>query len=97
MCQNLGLLQHEITVNVVECFQVIERNVETVRTEQKDKRQDLFAMAYSYSGQLKNKKSVMILESEFHVVTKRPVRSNSIKSILINFDQFFFFSSELMK
>jgi len=57
---------------IIPLGSVIERNVETVRTEQKDKRQDLFAMAYSYSGQLKNKKSVMIPESEFHVVTKRP-------------------------
>ena len=56
--------------------QVIERNVETVQTEQKDKRQDLYAMAYSYCGQLRNKKSVMIPESEFHVVTKRPVKSS---------------------
>ena len=59
---------------------MIERNVETVQTEQKDKRQDLYAMAYSYCGQLKNKKSVMILESEFHVVTKRPVKKSFLKN-----------------
>jgi hypothetical protein len=54
---------------------VIDRNVEVVRSEQRDKRQDLSAMAISYSGQLKNKKT-SIPEHEFHLVTRKPVRQN---------------------
>lgn len=45
-----------------------------MRNEQRDKRQDLSAMAISYSGQLKNKKSSMIPEHEFHLVNRKPVR-----------------------
>ncbi|EFX68099.1 hypothetical protein DAPPUDRAFT_229018 [Daphnia pulex] len=50
----------------------IDRNVEVVRSEQRDKRQDLSEMAISYSGQLKNKKT-SIPEHEFHLVTRKPV------------------------
>ena len=52
---------------------MIDRHVETVRNEQRDKRQDLSAMAISYSGQLKNKKASMIPEYDFHLVTRKPV------------------------
>jgi hypothetical protein len=56
---------------------VIDGNVEAVRSEQRDKRQDLSAMAISYSGQLKNKKT-SIPEYEFHLVTRKPVRKNIV-------------------
>lgn len=42
--------------------------------EQREKRQDLFALATAYSGQLKLKKPLMIHENEFHLATKRLVR-----------------------
>ena len=54
---------------------MIYRSVEVVRSEQRDKRQDLSEMAISYSGQLKNKKT-SIPEYEFHLVTRKPVRQN---------------------
>ncbi len=59
---------------------MIDRNVEAVRSEQRDKRQDLSAMAISYSGQLKNKKT-SIPEYEFHLVTRKPVRKNIIFTV----------------
>ncbi|XP_046643816.1 THO complex subunit 2-like isoform X8 [Daphnia pulicaria] len=58
---------------------VIDRNVEVVRSEQRDKRQDLSAMAISYSGQLKNKKT-SIPEYEFHLVTRKPVTKTTPQS-----------------
>lgn len=52
--------------------QIIERKVEKVREEEKNKRQDLFVLASSYIGQLKAKKSEMIPESDFHQVADKP-------------------------
>ncbi|XP_075153160.1 THO complex subunit 2-like protein [Haematobia irritans] len=54
--------------------QIIERKVEKVREEEKNKRPDLFVIASSYIGQLKTKAAQMIKESDFHQVTERPVR-----------------------
>ena len=44
----------------------LEKRVEKVRTEEKDKRQDLYALAMGYAGQLKSRKSSMVPENEFH-------------------------------
>ncbi|XP_065358666.1 THO complex subunit 2 [Calliphora vicina] len=57
--------------------QIIERKVEKVREEEKNKRPDLFVIASSYIGQLKTKAAQMIKESDFHQVTERPQRSES--------------------
>ena len=54
--------------------QIIERKVEKVREEEKNKRPDLFVIASSYIGQLKTKAAQMIKESDFHQVTERPQR-----------------------
>lgn len=56
---------------LVKLSQIIERKVEKVREEEKNKRQDLFVLASSYIGQLKTK-SGMVLESEFHQVADKP-------------------------
>jgi uncharacterized protein YfaA (DUF2138 family) len=56
---------------------VIDGNVEAVRSEQRDKRQDLSAMAISYSSLLKNNKT-SIPENEFHLETRKPVRKNIV-------------------
>lgn len=57
--------------------QIIERKVEKVREEEKNKRPDLFVIASSYIGQLKTKAAQMIKESDFHQVTERPQRAES--------------------
>ena len=46
---------------------VIEKRIEKVCAEEKDKRPDLYAMATSYMGQMKVKKPGMIKEHEFHL------------------------------
>ncbi|XP_030383564.1 THO complex subunit 2 [Scaptodrosophila lebanonensis] len=52
--------------------QIIERKVDKVREEEKTKRPDLYAIASSYIGQLKQKTSQMLKESDFHQVAERP-------------------------
>lgn len=47
--------------------QAIKRRVDNIRTEEKEKRPDLYALATGYSGQLKAKEPSFIPESEFHV------------------------------
>lgn len=54
--------------------QIIERKVDKVREEEKTKRPDLFAIASSYIGQLKQKTPYMFKESDFHQVAERPVK-----------------------
>jgi THO complex subunit 2 len=46
--------------------QVIQKRVEKVRDEEKNKRQDLHVLASSYLGILKQKCSQLIPENEFH-------------------------------
>lgn len=43
-----------------------------VRVEEKDKRQDLFALATSYIGQLKARWSTLVAEDEFHEKVSNP-------------------------
>ncbi|XP_017854857.1 THO complex subunit 2 isoform X2 [Drosophila busckii] len=52
--------------------QIIERKVDKVREEEKTKRPDLFAIASSYIGQLKQKTPHMFKESDFHQIAERP-------------------------
>ncbi|GAB6023947.1 THO complex subunit 2 [Chamberlinius hualienensis] len=54
--------------------QVIEKRVENVKNEEKEKRPDLYVLAIVYSGQLKSKKPSMIPEHEFH---QKEVKSSS--------------------
>jgi len=49
---------------------VIEKRIEKVCEEEKDKRQDLYIKARSYQGQLQAKKSKMMNEAEFHHVKR---------------------------
>ncbi|TRY73857.1 hypothetical protein TCAL_01902 [Tigriopus californicus] len=46
---------------------VLERRIEKVVEEEKDKRMDLCIMARSYQGQLKAKRPHMMLERDFHI------------------------------
>uniref|UniRef100_W8BMU3 THO complex subunit 2 n=2 Tax=Ceratitis capitata TaxID=7213 RepID=W8BMU3_CERCA len=63
--------------------QIIERKVEKVREEEKNKRPDLFVIASSYIGQLKTKAAQMIKESDFHQVTERQLRVESAAAAAI--------------
>ncbi|KAK7790717.1 hypothetical protein R5R35_007956 [Gryllus longicercus] len=58
--------------------QIIERKIEKVREEEKNKRQDLFILATSYSGQLKAKSATMIRENDFHQVGDKASMSQEI-------------------
>ena len=53
-------------------------NVFKVCEDEKEKRQDLYIKARSYQGQLVGRKSKMIKESDFHVV------SRDIQHLLVN-------------
>merc|ERR1711971_559254 len=50
---------------------VIEKRVEKVCEEEKEKRQDLYIKARSYQGQLVSRKAKMMKEGDFHVVKGR--------------------------
>ncbi|XP_048589854.1 THO complex subunit 2 isoform X3 [Nematostella vectensis] len=51
---------------VLNLGQALERRIDKICEEEKDKRPDIFALAMGYSGQLKTKKRDMVVESEFH-------------------------------
>ncbi|CRK88716.1 CLUMA_CG002522, isoform A [Clunio marinus] len=54
--------------------QVIQKRVEKVRDEEKNKRQDLHVLASSYLGILKLKCNQLIPESEFHQVSEKALQ-----------------------
>ncbi|KAK3741029.1 hypothetical protein RRG08_005719 [Elysia crispata] len=49
----------------------IERRVDKLSKEEKDKRPDIYALAVGYSGQLKSKKHTWVPETEFHNKEKK--------------------------
>lgn len=53
--------------------QIIEKKIEKVRDEEKNKRQDLYTLSISYLGQLKQRivAGYMMKESEFHQVVEK--------------------------
>lgn len=57
---------------IVGVGQALERRVDKVYKEEKDKRPDLYALAMGYAGQLKTRKSSWLAEQDFHYVA--PVR-----------------------
>lgn len=57
---------------VTNLAQAVERWIERVRMDEKDKRQDLFAIATSYIGQLKARWSSLVAEDEFHEKVSNP-------------------------
>lgn len=59
--------------------QIIEKKVEKVREKEKNQRQDLFVLASSYLGQLKNKASQMMRESDFHQVSDKPTKEPTVE------------------
>ncbi|KPM11917.1 THO complex subunit 2-like protein, partial [Sarcoptes scabiei] len=62
---------------MISFAQAIERRLDKIRNEEKEKRPDLFALATGYSGQLKSRKSTFIPESEFHEKENKKFPPNS--------------------
>ncbi|KAK5643842.1 hypothetical protein RI129_007687 [Pyrocoelia pectoralis] len=58
---------------LLKLSQIIEKRIEKVRDEEKNQRQDLYTLAISYHGQLKQRISSghMLKESEFHQVVEK--------------------------
>ncbi|KAK7097709.1 THO complex subunit 2-like isoform X2 [Littorina saxatilis] len=52
---------------IVQIGMAIERRVDKLSKEEKDKRPDLYALAIGYSGQLKMKKATWVPEADFHI------------------------------
>uniref|UniRef100_S4RS23 THO complex subunit 2 n=1 Tax=Petromyzon marinus TaxID=7757 RepID=S4RS23_PETMA len=51
---------------VLNLGQALERRVQKICQDEKEKRPDLYALAMGYSGQLKSKKVAMVPENDFH-------------------------------
>lgn len=64
----LKYIQNHFPV-VNKTSQVIQKRVERVRDDEKDKRPDLQTLAASYLGILKQKREHLIEENEFHQVS----------------------------
>ncbi|XP_014219414.1 THO complex subunit 2 isoform X2 [Copidosoma floridanum] len=56
--------------------QILERKVDKVREDERNKRQDLHALAISYFGQLKARGPHMIPEVDFHHVSDKAAKSS---------------------
>jgi len=71
-----------VLTKILPCFpavtglgQALEKRVEKIGQEEKDKRPDIFALAMGYLGQLRAKKSQMIPEIQYHN-KKKPVTTS---------------------
>jgi len=67
-----------VLTKILPCFpavtglgQALEKRVEKIGQEEKDKRPDIFALAMGYLGQLRSKKSQMIPETQYHNKNKK--------------------------
>merc|ERR1712126_670928 len=59
---------------------VIEKRIEKVCEDEKDKRQDLYIKARSYQGQLVSRKSRMVKEGEFHLLKGKKEEEGEVPS-----------------
>ncbi|XP_064083683.1 THO complex subunit 2-like isoform X2 [Macrobrachium nipponense] len=57
---------------------VIEKRIEKVKNQEKNRRNDLYVLANSYSGRLKAAKSTLMPETDFHIVPKRTPPANKV-------------------
>jgi len=57
--------------------QCIDRKIEKIRVDEKTRRQDLYTLATSYSGQLKARASFIMKEDMFHLVTDKQVKTDT--------------------
>lgn len=64
--------------------QIIEKYVDYVIEEEKNKRQDLFVLASSYIGQLKSRSNDMMKEADFHQIADKPIKSSQESVKVVN-------------
>lgn len=64
--------------------QILEKYVNSVITQEKNQRQDLFVLATSYIGQLKSKSNEMIKESDFHLIGDKPAKNSQETTKIVN-------------
>lgn len=57
---------------VLNLGQALERRIDKICEEEKEKRQDIYTLAVGYAGRLKVKKREMVVESDFHHKEKPP-------------------------
>ncbi|XP_059482003.1 THO complex subunit 2 isoform X2 [Neocloeon triangulifer] len=69
---------------LVKLYHIIDARIEKVRNEEKDKRQDLYILATSYSGQLKARSSKMIHEKDFHLVSEKRAGEGVATKVEVN-------------
>lgn len=62
---------------IMQFGQALERRVNRIRQEEKEKRPDIYALAMGYSGQLKNKKSMWVPEHDFHFKDKETPKNQT--------------------
>ncbi|XP_044176473.1 THO complex subunit 2-like isoform X1 [Acropora millepora] len=58
---------------VLNLGQALERRIDKICEEEKEKRQDIYVLALGYAGRLKAKKRDMVVEGEFHHKEKPPL------------------------
>ncbi|CAH8526766.1 unnamed protein product [Dicrocoelium dendriticum] len=61
---------------ILQFGSAVERRVHKLREEEKDKRPDLKALAFSYAGLLRTRKDKWVNEDEFHLIENKPIRSD---------------------
>ncbi|XP_025088766.1 THO complex subunit 2-like isoform X1 [Pomacea canaliculata] len=66
---------------IVQIGMAIERRVDKLSKEEKEKRPDIYALAIGYSGLMKNKKTTWVPETEFHIKEpKQPLKGSAAGS-----------------
>ncbi|ESO98124.1 hypothetical protein LOTGIDRAFT_174338 [Lottia gigantea] len=68
---------------ILQFCQAVERRVDRLGKEEKDKRPDIYALAMGYAGQLKNTKSTWIPDHEFRIKDKEAVSINILSVIIL--------------
>ncbi|XP_064637610.1 THO complex subunit 2-like isoform X2 [Lineus longissimus] len=70
--------------------QALERRIERLKDDEREKRPDIYALAVGYSGQLKSKRSTWVAETDFHIKdkdnTKVPAKSSQVAKVVKNGD-----------
>jgi THO complex subunit 2 len=56
--------------------EALERRIETIREQEKEKRPDLYALAIGYVGLMKNRQVKYVAESEFHL---KPEKEGTVR------------------
>lgn len=65
---------------IVSLGMALERRIEKIKAEEKDKRPDIYALATGYSGVLKSRKPYLVPEGEYHLKESNRLNANSVKS-----------------